>query len=469
MSILFGGGLFNFTNPNNITISCAHYSALNPQYLTIRDIIGVSIARRSQNFLEKKQYMAVSISYWLAYSQSYIKQHRLQDQFVSIRAKIRFTLDNTHWTAKTPVIEKQFTTGIQVIPRHFKGRCQPQHPNSAQINHRLDEIAERCHTIHSKYVASGVFPPTQEFINEILNIKTAIQHGSFWNDYDRYIQFLKDKGTSLSFIKHQELIRQRLKLWQDQTRTTVRYETLTQTWSASFVKFIADLPRNTSTRTSEQTGFIHLRGLNHFLNHAKKENWTTFRTFTIKESQAVRRNAFPTTLTLDEIQKLLSITPDQIKPGEPKRVMASIDWFILATQTGLRFSDWRPDDIVIHENNIRIYQAKTKEPLEIPLSKIALSILERNDYKMPKPTVASATIRHIVAATKMLGINKKITTHTARRTFATLQELSGVPRSVIMRVTGHKTEKDYLKYIGISFHKNAEMLRKANPDWYGDD
>ena len=41
-----------------------------------------------------------------------------------------------------------------------------------------------------------------------------------------------------------------------------------------------------------------------------------------------------------------------------------------------------------------------------------------------------------------------------------------MPRSVIMRISGHKTEKEYLKYIGVSFEYNADMMRKANPAWF---
>jgi integrase len=56
--------------------------------------------------------------------------------------------------------------------------------------------------------------------------------------------------------------------------------------------------------------------------------------------------------------------------------------------------------------------------------------------------------------------------HTARRTFCTLQEKAGVPRSIIMRISGHRTEKDYLRYIGITFEYNADALRSANPQWF---
>ena len=51
-----------------------------------------------------------------------------------------------------------------------------------------------------------------------------------------------------------------------------------------------------------------------------------------------------------------------------------------------------------------------------------------------------------------------ITTHTARRSFATNAFLQNVPSISIMKITGHRTEKSFLKYIKISQEDNANKL-----------
>lgn len=51
-----------------------------------------------------------------------------------------------------------------------------------------------------------------------------------------------------------------------------------------------------------------------------------------------------------------------------------------------------------------------------------------------------------------------ITTHTARRSFATNLFKKGVPSRVIMLITGHKTEKSFNSYIKINSDENAELL-----------
>jgi len=51
-----------------------------------------------------------------------------------------------------------------------------------------------------------------------------------------------------------------------------------------------------------------------------------------------------------------------------------------------------------------------------------------------------------------------IKTRTARRTDATNMYLAGIPTIDIMKITGHKTEREFLNYIRISKKQTAENL-----------
>lgn len=53
-----------------------------------------------------------------------------------------------------------------------------------------------------------------------------------------------------------------------------------------------------------------------------------------------------------------------------------------------------------------------------------------------------------------------ICTHTARRSFATNLYLQGVPSYTIMQITGHKTEKAFLRYIKVSSLQHAILLNQ---------
>lgn len=52
-----------------------------------------------------------------------------------------------------------------------------------------------------------------------------------------------------------------------------------------------------------------------------------------------------------------------------------------------------------------------------------------------------------------------ITTHTARRSFASNLYLHGLPSSTIMKITGHRTEKAFMRYIKITPNENAKILQ----------
>ena len=63
-----------------------------------------------------------------------------------------------------------------------------------------------------------------------------------------------------------------------------------------------------------------------------------------------------------------------------------------------------------------------------------------------------------IKQTKTFLKHQLITMHTARRSFATNAYLMGVPTISIMKITGHRTEKAFLKYIKISQEDNANKL-----------
>jgi integrase len=73
-----------------------------------------------------------------------------------------------------------------------------------------------------------------------------------------------------------------------------------------------------------------------------------------------------------------------------------------------------------------------------------------------------------ITVTKNYKRYELLCSHTARRTFATNEYKAGTPAISIMAITGHKTEKDFLKYIKLNSKEHAQIVkmlqdeRKAN-------
>ena len=53
-----------------------------------------------------------------------------------------------------------------------------------------------------------------------------------------------------------------------------------------------------------------------------------------------------------------------------------------------------------------------------------------------------------------------ITSHTCRRSFCTNEFLAGTPVELIMKISGHKSIKDFYKYIRITPEEAAQKIKE---------
>lgn len=53
-----------------------------------------------------------------------------------------------------------------------------------------------------------------------------------------------------------------------------------------------------------------------------------------------------------------------------------------------------------------------------------------------------------------------VSSHTARRSFATNMVKQGLPIQTIMQITGHKKEVTFLKYVKLTGSEHAEIMQK---------
>jgi integrase len=158
------------------------------------------------------------------------------------------------------------------------------------------------------------------------------------------------------------------------------------------------------------------------------------------------------------------------------------DVFVFGCLTGLRYCDFSrltrdnfktlKDEKGNHIPIVNVITQKTGERVVIPLHQIAMSILKDNGGTLPKVYANQIFNRYlkevcqVVGFTEMITLKKNtagkqvietlplykaISAHTARRTFATMAYVKlKMPAGLIMKITGHKTEKEFFKYIKIT-------------------
>ena len=191
-------------------------------------------------------------------------------------------------------------------------------------------------------------------------------------------------------------------------------------------------------------------------------------------------------LTEEEIRKIYQLDiPSLIEAGEidnKSTIERTRDLFIIACWTGLRRSDvnrLEKAKFDIDAKTITVTTEKTKQMVVIPMHPMVLAIYNKYKGKFPKLRDRGLTNIHLRQCARLAGIDSefrmlenrggKVSTlaykkyqlvgmHTARRSFATNMYKRRFPTIAIMKLTGHTTESNFLKYIKVSAEENALMM-----------
>jgi integrase len=185
-------------------------------------------------------------------------------------------------------------------------------------------------------------------------------------------------------------------------------------------------------------------------------------------------------LTFGEVVLLSQLEIDE------KRLQNVRDVFVFACLTGLRYSDVsrlkKINFQTLTKNGkplsiIDIVTQKTGERVNVPLHPIAQEVIQRNDGQLPRVPSnqkLNSYLKELCELAKMSDVvqlrgnvggkmivktqtkYQSVSTHTARRTFATIAYVHfKMPAILVMKVTGHKSEKEFMKYIRIDRSDSA--------------
>ncbi|CAA0162499.1 tyrosine-type recombinase/integrase [Tenacibaculum maritimum] len=242
----------------------------------------------------------------------------------------------------------------------------------------------------------------------------------------------------------------------------------------NFYKEFVNFCINVQGYTQNTTG-TKIQGLKTWLKDANKRGFCNIDLSDFKTMTNETKDVY---LTDDEINKIFSYNFN----GD-LRLLNARNLLVIGARTGLRVSDiMRLDKSNINGNMITIKTQKTGATIVIPLHPQIKIILVQNSGKFPrsisdqrfndyiKEICLKVGITQIVEGGKQNPQTKRkefgkfpkcelITSHTCRRSFAS--NLYGkISNSTIMGITGHRTEKEFLKYIKITPKQHAENLQE---------
>lgn len=174
----------------------------------------------------------------------------------------------------------------------------------------------------------------------------------------------------------------------------------------------------------------------------------------------------PKSISRQELRQIMNTPLDS-----PNRYLVR-DMFLFSVFTGIALSDIRNltyDNLVRAEDGvwwIHSKRQKTGTDFHVPLLELPLQIIEKyrglnKNGKMFVMLSCSKTNGNLKKITKMCGIERNITFHMARHSYASLITLSqGVPMETVSRMLGHRDLRATRIYAEVSNDKINSDMRK---------
>lgn len=399
-----------------------------------------------------------------------------------------YELDNNGKKKYKPL---KYSTEILIHPSFWDGSAQlvkatKKIADYSEINARLRDIKSTAFKVFRRLQNDNIIPNLKN-LKEVLDKELRPNNTKEINFIDFIEVFIKDsesgkrltdKGKKISpfTIKGYKTTQNHLNDYIKVRKKKVDFETIDMKFYNDFIKYFHDLKYTTNTVGK------NIKNIKVFVKEAYKRGLIEKLPFNNEDFKVVSEDTQQIYLNENELEAIFNKDLTKNKKLDNVR-----DLFILACYTGLRYSDLSQisEKNITNDNFLKLTTQKTGEIVDIPLHWMVKKTLEKHEGKLPKiisnqklnkylkDLGEAADIKDVVNITKTKGGLRfdsspekfsLITVHTARRSFATNMYMADVPSISIMKLTGHKTEKAFLRYIRISQEDNAKKL--LNHDFF---
>ena len=342
--------------------------------------------------------------------------------------------------------------------------------NHQHINKELVEIEKVAYKMFNSFTDTFKRKPNSE------ELKNLIEQEYFQNNpmfkkvdkktildyFDDYIETIKST-TAHTTVQQYKQAKENFKVFQKDKKRIYNTEMIDLKFRNEYVEYLIETKKYAPTTVYRKMKF--LRTVLYFIENLG-----------IKVNPFLHNSRFLTkdievdniALSENEIDEL-----ERLNLSDNKRLEQVRDLFLVACYTGQRFSDLNKinQSNIIDDEYIAIRQQKTNEQLTLPLLKVVKTILVKYSYKLPKISNVKFNeyIKDVAKLCETLnkqynGDNKKgrwqmISSHTARRTFVTLNYGKGVDLDTLKLGTGHKQTKTLQTYIKMNDKQKADLLR----------
>jgi integrase len=365
---------------------------------------------------------------------------------------------------------KQFSTGNSINPTDWNSKKQLAESKLTDykvLNGQLSNTKQKLNNIYFKLQIES---------NSTINVDNII---------DTYFQKPKKKEDSVVNYLSRDLEKLKKLVGKDLKESTWKKFNYAYNDVSSFIKFYynkKDIPLKelnlnfleqfeyylkTEKNNKQVTLNKTIQRFRKPIKNAISEGYLDKDPFIMYKAKRVKKEVI--FLTTDELHKLENYHFEQTRLSQVR------DLFIFCCYTGLPYiemTNLNSENIVIGFDTmqwIQIKRQKTSKELSIPILPIAKSILNKYDNALPKFSNqrVNSYLKEIAA---IVGINKNITHHMARKTFAsTVLLFNDVPIEIVSELLGHSnitiTQESYGKIVQKKVSEVMENLKsKLNKD-----
>ena len=370
----------------------------------------------------------------------------------------------------------KYYTGQKIKPKFWnqetcRARETKQFTDYDSFNQLLNNL-ERDIKFNYRELINASTVPTKEKLKLCLDQSLLKDKISTTSAFIPFIEKLIESSSKRpNTVKHYNQTLKQLKEYKTLINQEIYFDDVNLTFYEKFLTFCKN--KNYSLNTIG--GLI--KNIKVFMNEAFDRKLTTNTEYKNRKFRTIEEDTENIYLSIAEVEKLYKL--DITLNSKLDKVR---DMFIIGCYTGLRYSDLvklNNENLIDDKTKIKIKTEKTGEIVIIPLHKHAKEILKKyngipsynisnqkmNEYLKELGELAEMDEKILLSSTKggkktseTFKKSQLITVHTARRSFATNAFVMNVPSISIMKITGHRTEKAFLKYIKISQEENANKL-----------
>lgn len=380
-------------------------------------------------------------------------------------------------------ISVELSTGIKVKPENWNGSRVTGDTSAKRINKVLAELETALFNVHIDHRNKSK-AEHEAIVRSIIKGEEPVQKKTVETWMRDFVKQSKKKaGTAQVYnatVDHLEGYAKHKKI-------SLAWESFDLDFYESFVDYLYGKDHNDNTVGK------YIRKLKHLISEAFERNLHTNLSFKKKGFRAPSAEVDEIYLSEAEIIQFYNVDLPDLLESKMR--------FVFACWVGLRFGDLsklNPNQFQTGVSGpiLRVVTEKTGEEVIISLHPLAQEIWSYWQKNPPKKIDNPTFNEHIKTIAEKAGFDEPVQkrntikgkvsvqwvkkfemvkAHTARRSFATNCYLMGMPSKTIMAVTGHRTEKAFLKYIRVTkdqhanimadfFKRNSEtpIMRKAN-------